>query len=56
MAGSGRIAGSPFDSTGGVTQAVRQALSEAGISLDDVQERTIVETDAATSLLVARST
>lgn len=55
MASSGRAAGSPFDPTGGAAQAVQQALSEAGISLDDVQETRIVETDAATLLLVARS-
>ena len=55
VAGMGRAAGDPFDPVGNVAAAVDQALSEAGVQLDAVEDITVVEHDAATAMLVARS-
>ncbi len=55
VAGMGRAAGDPFDPVGNVAAAVDQALSEAGVQLDAVEDIAVVEHDAATALLVAQS-
>ena len=53
--GTGRAAGDPFDPTGGVSVAVRQALSHTSVGLNEVDEIVVSEQDAATLLLVAAS-
>lgn len=55
VAGMGRAAGDPFDPVGSVAVAVDQALAEAGVELAGVDDIAVVEHDAATALLVARS-
>ena len=51
----GRAAGDPFDPVGNVAAAVGQALGEAGVELDAVDDTAVVEHDAATVGLVARA-
>ena len=55
VAGMGRAAGDPFDPVGNVGAAVGQALAEAGVALDAVDDIAVVEHDAATATLVARA-
>ena len=55
VAGMGRAAGDPFDPTGNVAAAVGRALGEAGVELDDVEDISVIEHDAATVMLVARA-
>ena len=55
VAGMGRAAGDPFDPVGNVAAAVGRALGDAGIELAAVDDISVVEHDAATALLVARS-
>lgn len=55
VAGMGRAAGDPFDPVGNVAVAVGRALGDAGVELAAVDGISVVEHDAATALLVARS-
>lgn len=55
VAGMGRAAGDPFDPTGNVAAAVAQAVAEADVELDDVDDIAVVEHDAATVRLVAEA-
>ena len=55
MAGMGRAAGDPFDPVGNVAVAVGRALDDAGVELAAVDGISVVEHDAATAMLVARS-
>lgn len=55
VAGMGRAAGDPFDPVGNVAVAVGRALGDAGIELAAVDDISVVEHDAATAMLVARS-
>ena len=55
VAGMGRAAGDPFDPVGNVAAAVERALAEAGVELSAVDDIAVVEHDAATAILVARS-
>ncbi|MXZ98507.1 MAG: hypothetical protein F4Z23_05640 [Acidimicrobiaceae bacterium] len=55
VAGMGRAAGDPFDPVGDVAAAVGRALGDAGVELAAVDAISVVEHDAATAMLVARS-
>ena len=55
VAGMGRAAGDPFDPVGNVAAAVGRALGDVGVELAAVDDISVVEHDAATALLVARS-
>ena len=55
VAGMGRAAGDPFDPVGNVAVAVGRALEDAGAELSAVDAISVVEHDAATAMLVARS-
>ena len=55
VAGMGRAAGDPFDPVGNVAAAVGRALGDAGVELAAVDAISVVEHDAATAMLVARS-
>ncbi len=55
VAGMSRAAGDPFDPVGNVAVAVGRALDDAGAELSAVDSISVVEHDAATALLVARS-
>ena len=55
VAGMGRAAGDPFDPVGNVAVAVGRALGDAGVELSAVDSISVVEHDAATAMLVARS-
>ena len=55
VAGVGRAAGDPFDPVGNVAAAVGRALDDAGTEFSAVDGISVVEHDAATALLVARS-
>ena len=55
VAGMGRAAGDPFDPVGDVAAAVSRALGGAGVELAAVDAISVVEHDAATAMLVARS-
>ncbi len=55
VAGMGRAAGDPFDPVGNVAVAAGQALAEAGVGLDAVDDITVIEHDAATVMLVAQA-
>ena len=55
VAGMGRAAGDPFDPVGNVSVAVGRALRDAGVKLSAVDSIFVIEHDAATAMLVARS-
>ena len=55
VAGMGRAAGDPFDPVGNVAVAVGRALGDAGVEFSAVDVISVVEHDAATTMLLARS-
>ena len=55
LIGSGRAAGEPSDPTGAAATAVERALGEAAVDLATVDLIEVVETSAATAILVGRA-
>lgn len=55
VVGTGRTAGDPFDSVGGVPAAVDRALGSEGLRIDDMSAVAIAEPTAAAPILVGRA-